>query len=395
MTVTAGPPQRRRAAAAVLAAVVVAAAAVGVWQPWRDGGRSGTASGVYAPFLGTVSRRTVIEQTPVTATLGYAGSYSVVNQAQGIYSALPAAGQVIRQGQVAYQVSGSPVVLLYGSVPAWRDLSPGISGPDVAELNADLVTLGYATWAQLGSGSDYFSTATAVGVQRLQGGLDVTQTGTLALGQAVFVPSAARVASVQVTLGAAAAPSSTVLTATSTNPQVTIDLDASLQSDVKAGDTVVITLPDQQTTPGVVTSVGTVATSASEGAGAGGTAGSTGAAGTAGSPGAAGTAGSTGSPSGATITVSVSLLHPGAAGGLDQAPVEALITTGSVSNVLAVPVTALLATTNGGYQVQVAEPRGHYRFVPVAVGLFDDAAGVVQVNSPGLQAGQHVVEAQA
>ncbi len=374
-------PRRRRAGAALLAAVAAAGATAGVWQPWHDGAQSAGGSGVYPPFLGTVSRRTLIEQTPVSATLGYAGSYSVVNQAQGIYTALPTPGRVIGQGQVAYQVSGAPVVLLYGSVPAWRDMSAGISGPDVAQLNADLVTLGYATWADVGSGSDYFSAATADGVAKLQAKLGVTQTGSLALGQAVFVPSAALVSAVQVTLGTGAAPGAPVLTATSTDPQVTVDLDAGLQSDVKAGDTVAITLPDQQTTPGVVTSVASVATTAA----------SAGAA----SPGSEGPAGSPGSSSGATIAVYVSLLHPGAAGGLDQAPVEALITTGSVSNVLAVPVTALLATTSGGYQVQIAEPRGRYRLVPVTVGLFDDAAGLVQVSGPGLGVGQRVVEAQA
>ena len=75
--------------------------------------------------------------------------YSVINQARGTYTKLPAVGQVISQGQVLYRVNDSPVVLLYGSTPAYRTLSAGASGPDVAELNADLVALGYATSAQL------------------------------------------------------------------------------------------------------------------------------------------------------------------------------------------------------------------------------------------------------
>ena len=66
----------------------------------------------------TVTRQSLTSQTQVTATLGDAGTYSVVNQAQGTITALPAAGQVVRQGQVLYQVNGSPVVLLYGPVPA-------------------------------------------------------------------------------------------------------------------------------------------------------------------------------------------------------------------------------------------------------------------------------------
>jgi hypothetical protein len=64
---------------------------------------------------------------------------------------------VVRQGQVIYQVSGAPVMLLYGHVPAWRDLSEGVTGPDVTELNAALVKLGYASAFALGprSGWDF------------------------------------------------------------------------------------------------------------------------------------------------------------------------------------------------------------------------------------------------
>jgi hypothetical protein len=40
--------------------------------------------------------------------------------------------------------NGTPVVLLYGSVPDWRTMSEGTTGQDVAQLNHDLVRLGYA-----------------------------------------------------------------------------------------------------------------------------------------------------------------------------------------------------------------------------------------------------------
>ena len=56
-------------------------------------------------------------------------------------------------------MSGSPVVLLYGSMPAYRDLSEGMNGADVTELNTELVKLGYVTAAALGPrpGWDYYS----------------------------------------------------------------------------------------------------------------------------------------------------------------------------------------------------------------------------------------------
>ena len=57
---------------------------------------------------------------------------------------------------------------------------------------------------------------------------------------------------------------------------------------------------------------------------------------------------------------------------------------------LVVPVDALQARAGGGYAVEVAGPHGHH-LVAVSVGIFDDAAGLVQVSGTALQAGQRVV----
>ena len=76
---------------------------------------------------------------------GQSSSSSAGGSSSGTFTWLPTVGQTVRQGQVIYRVSGSPVVLLYGSVPAYRDLSEGLTGADVRELNAGLVKLGYAT----------------------------------------------------------------------------------------------------------------------------------------------------------------------------------------------------------------------------------------------------------
>jgi hypothetical protein len=299
----------------------------------------------------------------VTATLGYAGSYTVRGQGGGALTWLPSAGQVIRQGQVLYKTgNGSPVVLLYGSVPAWRTLDEGITGQDVTQLNHDLVKLGYADRADIVAlGWDYYSWETAYGVQQLEEHLGVSSPpGSLSLGQVVFEPAALRVATVTGSLGGPA--SGPVLTATSDRHVVTIPLDASQQSEVKAGDMVSITLPDGTTTPGVVSSVGTVAT----------------------------TSGSGGNPA-TTIPVQVTLTDPGAAGTLDQAPVTVNLTTGSTPGpVLAVPVTALVAQSPGGYDVEVAGPGNTRRWVPVQVGIFDDTDGLVQVTG-NLTPGQQVV----
>jgi hypothetical protein len=378
MSGPAGPRRGRGrwVAGGVVVVVVTVAVALAVTDPFRAAASPGTGGASYHTSVATVQLGSLTSQTQVDATLGDAGTYNVVNQAPGTITWLPAVGQVIREGQVLYQVSGAPVVLLYGSEPTWRDLSEGISGPDVAELNADLVRLGYATWAELGSGSDYFSAATAYGVEQLQAKLGVTETGTLALGQAVFLPTAALITGLgsSTVLDGAAMPGSVVLTASSTTPVVTVALDAAQQTEVKDGEQVAITLPDGATTPGVVSSVNTAASSSSSNSSSNSNSSNN----------------SDSGNSSPTITVLVSLSNPKAAGNLNQAPVEVTITTSSVSNALIVPVDALLAVPSG-YVVEVIGAGGGHRQVPVTPGVFDDAAGTVQVTGAGLAAGQRVV----
>jgi hypothetical protein len=122
-----------------------------------------------------VTRQDLSATTPLTATLGYAGSYTVTGRGGGTLTWLPSAGQVIRQGQALYRVdNGSPVVLLYGSVPAWRPMSTGDTGADVSQLNHDLVRLGYANSADVSAlGWDNYSWETERGVQQLEEHLGV------------------------------------------------------------------------------------------------------------------------------------------------------------------------------------------------------------------------------
>jgi hypothetical protein len=84
-------------------------------------------------------------------------------------------------------------------------------------------------------------------------------------------------------------------------------------------------------------------------------------------------------------------LHQAAGGDLVQAPVNVLITTGTVKNALVVPVNALLALAGGGYAVEVVDGGAVHHLVAVTLGLFDDADGLVQVSGSGVRAGQRVV----
>jgi hypothetical protein len=334
--------------------------------------------------MGKLSAMVSVDGTLTYLAQSDGSPYSVINYDSGIYTKLPAVGQVISQGQVLYRVNDSPVVLLYGSTPAYRTLSAGATGADVAELNADLVALGYATSTQLSPTSASFGSATTTAVEKLQAALGMTQTGVLTLGDAVFEPTAARVTIMSAELGGGTQTGQTVMQATSTTRIVQVALDASQQTEVAVGDTVTITLPDNKTTPGVVSSVGAVATCPS-GSGSSGSSSSSAVPGT--DTCSLGNSGST-TP---TITVDVTPSEPAATGTWDQAPVQVGITTASVPSALAVPVTALLAQSGGGYAVEVVGAGGKHHLVPVSLGLFDDAQGLVQVSGSGLADGQQVV----
>jgi hypothetical protein len=353
---------RGRYAITTMIVIVVLGAGAGIADHYgafdSNGSPKAVTGGAPPPATASVARHDLMSRTTVTARLGYAGSYIVLGEGSGTLTWLPSSGQVISQGQVLYRVdNGSPVVLLYGKVPAWRTLQAGLIGEDVRQLNHDLVALGYVSRSDIKAlGWNYFSWVTAQGVRRLQSKLGITYpSGALSLGAYAFEPEALRVAAVRANLGDPVG--GTVLTATSNRPTVMISLDAAQQNQVRAGNPVTVTLPDGSLAPGVISSVGRVAS----------------------------VSGTT-----ATIPVSVTLTHPTGTSKFDAAPVTVQITVGTVHNVLVVPVTALLAQPSGGYAVEVVQAEGARRLVPVSVGIFDGGEGLVQVSGP-LSPGQHVV----
>ncbi len=284
------------------------------------------------------------------------------------YTALPVVGQVVRPGQPLWSVDGVPVVLLSGSLTPWRAFAPGMPpGRDVAALDAALIALGDGNGL---TPSTTFTAATAAAITRLQASLGAPRTGALPLGSVVFEPTAVRVTTVHPQVGAPVNGGAPVLDATSTTPLVNVALPVSQTYLVKVGDPVTVTLPDNTTADGTITSVGTVATAASN----------------------SGSNNGNSNPS-ATVNLTVSLHRASPAAGLDQAPVTVNITNASAHAVLAVPVTALLALAGGGYAVEVVDTTGTHHLVGVTTGIFDDQAGTVEVRGAGLTAGQAVVVA--
>jgi multidrug efflux pump subunit AcrA (membrane-fusion protein) len=340
---------RRRGWALVGTAAMVVAVVIGGVVVLSGGEQATSAAARAAPAsTATVQRGKLSAAVSQSGTLTYrarpdGSPYSVINQAHGVYTKLPDTGDKVACGGVLYRVDEQPVLLLCGTVPAYRALHVGDAGQDVHQLNRNLHVRG---------AGDAFTTATETALEALQRRRGVHVDGSLALGDAVFLPEALRIAKVTAELGAAARPGALALTATSDTLHVQVSLAPSDQGQVERGDRAQITLPGNATVTGKVAGFGRIAQAP---------------------------AGQDGGAAEATIPTSISLNDPRKARGLDRAPVQVDITTKGVKSALSVPVTALVGKAGGGFAVEVVRAGERRDLVAVRVGLFDTAAGRVQV----------------
>lgn len=358
-------------AIAILAAVAIAVPAFALLG--GSDGSEGSDGSTGGGALATVRQGALTSQVYANGTLGYeaqpdGSAYAVVNQASGLFTALPDNGEVVGCGRILYRVDEDPVLLLCGRIPAYRSLYEGMEGPDVRVLNRNLVQLGYASEEEIDPESDEFGSAAAYALEELQEAAGLEETGSLELGEAVVLPGPLRLTGTSVALGTTAQPGSTIASATSTRRRVEVDLEAAQGGDVEVGDKARVTLPGNRSTAGVVSRIGAVASAEEEPE-----------------------AGGESESSAATLPVYIRLEHPRDLGKLDQAPVQVEITTGKVKDALSVPVTAVQAKAGGGYAVEVVDGQGAHRLVAVDVGMSDQASGLVAVEGKGLAAGDRVV----
>ena len=193
------------ALSAIGATALVTGAVVATELP---GSSRGAAPAGKASGATTVQRRDLVATDTESGTLSYANPQTVFNRVSGTITSLPAIGRVIKSGQTLYRVDGSPVVLFNGTVPAYRDLTAGVTdGLDVQQLKQNLIALGFDPEHQI-TVNQIFDAATTAAVERWQAALGETETGTVTLGQIVFMPGAQRITSVDTVLGSTGGASS-------------------------------------------------------------------------------------------------------------------------------------------------------------------------------------------
>ncbi|GID26974.1 peptidoglycan-binding protein [Paractinoplanes brasiliensis] len=336
--------------AGVLTIGAVAAAVTVINLPAAESGDSTTGSG--PAETAEITKQTLIDRESHDGTLGHGDTSTVAARGSGTLTALPASGAVITRGKPLYRLDNRPVTLLYGTLPAYRTLRPGVEGADVLQFEKNLRALGYKGFTV----DDEYTSATAEAVEQWQDDLGRRATGRVESDQIAYAKGQVRVDSLSAEVGAVVQPGAELLKTTGTTMVATVRLDVDDQRLARKGATVEVEMPDGAGVPGKITAVETVV-----------------------EPGQGNEED--------TTKIEVTIGFARTPEGLDEAAVAVGFVASQRADVLTVPVAALLALAEGGYGLEIVES-GATRIVPVGTGLFAD--GRVEVSGEGIRAGLKV-----
>ncbi|MEW2073736.1 peptidoglycan-binding protein [Streptomyces sp. NPDC013433] len=397
----------RRTALIALAVVVVAAVAVVGALGLGGGEDEGPGAPPRAGSLVPVTRATLTERTEVDGQLGYGTEIPLPVKATGTVTGLPEAGTTVERGDTLLRVDDRPVVLLYGSLPMYRDLGlttaasgagaadgeaasgegkpdggtgdtaaagpaatptptgagtgagaatvTELKGMDVLQFETNLAALGHTGFTV----DETFTAKTADAVERWQKSLGMPETGTVGIGDVIYSAGKVRIGRPGVRLGEAV--TENALTYTGTARKVVVNASAADASWAVRGTAVRVRLPDGRTVRGEVASVGRQASAPEGGSGEDGA-----------------------EQGGATVPVTVTIKDQKSVGRLESGPVTVEYVGREAKDVLTVPVAALVALAEGGHGLETADGG----FIAVKTGLFAD--GKVEVSGSAVRAGLKV-----
>ncbi|MEV4391399.1 peptidoglycan-binding protein [Nonomuraea sp. NPDC049607] len=354
-------PRRRRGGRTIVVLIGVAAAAGAAVLAVNPGGllnggaAPATSAAALPPATAPVTRQTLNDTRDADGELGYGPVTTATARKPGTVTWLPDSGDQITRGRSLFRLDNKPVMLLYGTTPAYRDLRIGAEGRDVENLERNLRKLGYDGFTV----DDEYTYDTAQAVREWQEDRGLDETGVVELGRVVFAPGKVRVESLEAERGQPTAPGQKILTYTGTKKVVTAKLAAEDQRMARKGTKVSVALPGGKDVTGRITEVATII-----------------------EPG----DGQNADPE-TRLEVLISLGNAKAAKGLDKAAVKVTFTADRRKDVLTVPVSALVALQEGGFGVEVVEG-GKSRYVAVKTGLF--AGGRVEISGDGLTDGMTV-----
>jgi peptidoglycan hydrolase-like protein with peptidoglycan-binding domain len=364
-------PRRRGLVWLALGVVLVVAAGAATWL-WASASTESSPAATGPVATARVTRTTLTATDTWEGTLGHGSPFTVAAQGAGsssesesesaspsaIVTRLAAQGATIERGDELYRVNERPVTLLLGAIPMYRDLSPGDSGPDVKQLEANLAKLGYKGF----TADNQYTSSTAAAVREWQGDIGADVTGVVSRASVVFLPERGLVDGLHVDVGDAVSPGTPILDVTGTQQVVTLEVDVADRDLVEVDSDVTVALADGSEVAGTVTSLTVVEPEPPPGA-------------------AEGAAPAETDPL-AEVEVTLAKAVPKEFIG---GPVDVVVDIDERTDVLTVPVNALLALAEGGYGLEVVRDDGTTDIVAVGTGLF--ANGRVELRGAGIAEG--------
>ena len=317
------------------------------------------------------AKRSELDDPPTASALAQANA--AIQNAQASLKTAHEQQANLKDGPVAS-------ILMYGPLPAWRDLS-NQSGPglDIHQLEINLKILGFDPSNEIVI-DETFDSGTSNAIKRMQESLGLQSTGEIAFGEVVFMPGPIVIESndnypqlgdtinnatpiISVTAIAQVTDKieeDGVITQSSTSLQtVSTTIDVVDQDLIKIGTPVEIELPDDEIITGKVTEIGSIAV-----------------------------VNTTSQAQEPYLEVTVALDGTTSYHRWTGAPVTVQITKDIAKNVLSVPTTALLSLLGGGYALEIIGESENY-LVPVEVGVYAD--NWVEITGSNLNVGMQVV----
>ncbi|WP_320672235.1 peptidoglycan-binding domain-containing protein [Patulibacter defluvii] len=384
MTATESPGGRRRwlpAAALALFAVVVAGGVLLSRSHDDPPSRSRPLAGP----TDVVVQGPVADITRAMGLLEPVGRRTLVAGAAGTLTSITR-GTRVGFGDAVATIDEQPLVLLYGATPAWRAFGPKMpAGADVLQLEQALQAMGHLREPP----DRRFGPATSAAIERWQRARGLRATGVLPLGSLAFGTRPLRILSRRATVGSLLAAGDPLLDVATGGTRVTVELPLADQRVAKAGRTVTVTLPDDTTTRGRVTAVGSPRKPKAQkaDAAAGGDAGA------GGDPGSSDGSGAGGDGAALVVPVTIELRRPRAARRFQEGSVSVAFRTAVSRRALTVPISALVALDPERFAVEVPLPEGGVRRLPVAVGPF--VGGRAVIRGAGVRPGLRVAVAES
>jgi len=232
-------------------------------------------------------------------------------------------------------------------------------GIDILQLEEALVDLGYDAGGTLEADGTY-TLETYQAVLDFQAAAGLEPDGIIDLGEIIFLPGEVRITAQLTTKGSSIGQGTPILGISLSEKVVYMALPANDQGVLAVGDAVSVEMPDNALVPATVVFVSQTATSGQN------------------------------QWDPAWFEVRIELDDSSVAAGLDEAPVDVIIVSDSVSDVMAIPVSALVALLEGGYAVEVDTGNGQVQLIAVEVGFFS-SNNLIEIVSGDLEPGDQVV----